>query len=273
MNQVAESQSGQIAFGESTEEQAGCYVYCVARPEGESSLEVTGIQGQQVHAVESDGLSAVVHLCPPHPYQSDDPEMVAARVMAHHQVVEAAWRQWGTVLPLRFNTIIKADGQRTARENLASWLETGSDWLKAKLEQFEGKAEYGVQVLRDTEHLSRQVAQSSLEVKRLEEEIAGKPRGAAYMYRQKLEAMLRRGIETRVAEEYQACYASISRWADSIQVEKLKPGVGHLQMLVSLSCLVSAERYPGLAEELDRIGAMEGFFLRLVGPMPPYSFC
>ena len=273
MNHVAEGQSGRIAFGESTEEQAGCYVYCVVRPEGEFSLEATGIEGQQVHTVVRDGLSAVVHLCPPRPYQSDDPEAVAALVMAHHQVVEAAWRQWGTVLPLRFNTILKADGQRTARENLASWLETGSDWLKAKLEQFEGKAEYGIQVLRDTEHLSRQVAQSSLEVKRLEEEIAGKPRGVAYMYRQKLEAVLRMGIETRVAEEYQACYAGISRWADSIQVEKLKPSTGCLQMVANLSCLVSAERYPGLAEELGRIGATEGFSIRLVGPMPPYSFC
>ncbi len=261
------------ASGESTEQQAGCYVYCVVQTAGEDGLEVTGIQGQQVDTVVRDGLSAVVHLCPPRPYQSDDPDMVATQVMAHHQVVEAAWRQWGTVLPLRFNTVIKAGGQRTARENLVMWLETESDWLKAKLELFEGKAEYGIQVLRDTEHLSRLAAQSSPEVKRLEEEIAGKPRGAAYMHHQKLEAMLRRGIEARVAEEYKTCYASISRWADSIQVEKLKPGGGHLQMLVSLSCLVSAERYPGLAEELVRIGATEGFSIRLVGPMPPYSFC
>ena len=273
MNQVAEGQSGQLAFGKSTEEQAGCYVYCVVRTQGNVGLEVFGIQGEPLHTVARDGLSAVVHLCPPRPYQSDDADAVAARVMAHHQVVEAAWRQWGTVLPLRFNTIIKADGQHSARENLVMWLETGSDWLKAKLEQFDGKAEYGIQVLRDTEHLSHQVAQSSLVVKRLEEEIAGKPRGAAYMHRQKLEAMLRRGIETRVAEEYQACYAGISRWAEGIQVEKLKPSTGCLQMAVNLSCLVSAERYPGLAEELGRIGATEGFSIRLVGPMPPYSFC
>ncbi|MEK7777313.1 MAG: GvpL/GvpF family gas vesicle protein, partial [Chloroflexota bacterium] len=190
MEQPIENQVGMPALGETPEEQAGCYVYCVVRPKGEFSLGVTGIQGQPVDTVVRDGLSAVVHLCPPRPYQSDDPEMVAALVMAHHQVVEAAWRRYGAVLPLRFNTIIKADGQRTASENLAMWLETGSGWLKAKLGQFDGKAEYGIQVLRDTEHLSHQVAQSSPEVKRLEEEIAGKPRGAAYMHRQKLEAML-----------------------------------------------------------------------------------
>lgn len=273
MKQVAEAQSEQLAFCGSTEEQAGWYLYCVVRAEGEPGLESLGIQGQQVHIVVRNGLSAVVHVCPARPYQSNDPEMVAAWVLAHHQVVEAAWKRWGTVLPLRFNTIIKADGQRRARENLVSWLDTEADRLKAKLEHLDGKAECGIQVLRDTEHLSRQVAHSSPEFQRLEEEIGRQPRGAAYMYRQRLEAMVRRGVETRVAEEYQACYAGISRWADSIQVEKLGPGVGHIQTVVSLSCLVSAERYQGLAEELGRIGATEGFSIRLVGPMPPYSFC
>ncbi len=273
MNQVAESQRGQLAFGGSTEEQAGCYVYCVVRADGKAGLDLLGIQGQQVRTVVRNGLSALVHQCTARPYQSDDPEMVGTWVLAHHQVVEAAWRRWGTVLPLRFNTIIKADGQRSARENLVSWLDTGADWLKAKMAQLDGKAEYGIQVLRDTEQLSRQVAHSSPEVQRLEEEVAGKPRGGAYMYRQKLEAMVRKGIETRVAEEYQACYATISRWVADIQVEKLKPSAGHLQMLMNLSCLVSTEHYPDLAEEMDRIGATEGFSIRLVGPMPPYSFC
>lgn len=273
MNQVAEGQRGQLAFGGSTEEQTGCYVYCVVRTQGEVGLELLGIQGEPLHTVVRDGLSAVVHLCPTRPYQSGDPEVVATWVVAHHQVVEAAWKRWGAVVPVHFNTIIRAEGEKSARENLLSWLEAGYPWLTAKLNDLEGKAEYAVQVFWNADLISRQVALANPEVRRLEEEIPRKPQGLAYMERQRLEATLRRGIEARVAQEYQACYASISRWADSIQVEKLKPGVGRLQMLVNLSCLVSQGRQPALAEELNGIGAREGFSVRLVGPMPPYSFC
>jgi len=44
-------------------------------------------------------------------------------------------------------------------------------------------------------------------------------------------------------------------------------------MLLNLSCLVSRERFPGLAAELDRISGAGGYAVRLVGPLPPYSFC
>lgn len=272
MNQVAEGQSEQRASG-STVEQAGCYGYCVARCNEEVSLGDIGVQGQEVYTVVQGGLGVVVHRCSPHPYQSDAPEVAANWILAHHRVIEAAWKRWGTVLPLNFNTILKADGDSSAQESLASWLAASRDWLKSKLEHLDDKAEYGVQVFWDAAHLSQQVAQSSPEVKRLEEEIAGKPRGVAYMYRQKLEATLRREMETRAAAEYKAIYAIIGRWVADMKVERIKPGTGQLQMLMNLSCLVSAEVYPALAAELDRISATKGFSVRLVGPLPPYSFC
>ena len=93
------------------------------------------------------------------------------------------------------------------------------------------------------------------------------------MYRQKLEALLKSGMEARASEEFQGVYGDISRWVDNIHVEKTKRSDEGPHMLTNLSCLVSEERYPDVAAALERIRDKEGFSVRLLGPLPPYSFC
>ncbi|MFQ5873396.1 MAG: GvpL/GvpF family gas vesicle protein [Dehalococcoidia bacterium] len=252
---------------------AGRYVYCVARASERVSLGAIGIEGHEVYTAVHDDLCALVHDCMAQPYQSDDAEVAAAWVLAHHQVVDTAWKRWGTVLPLTFNTIIGAADGRNAEDNLAAWLGTEYELLKGRLEALAGKAEYGIQVFRDPEVVAGQVAKNSPEIRRLEEEIGSKPRGIAYMYRQKLERLLKNEIETRAAEEFKELYGGLSRCVDNIRVEKTKQARHERQMLMNLSCLVSTERYPDLEAELDRVGNMKGFFVRVAGPLPPYSFC
>ena len=253
--------------------QAGRYVYCVAPACEVVSLGAIGIKGREVYTVVHDDLCVLVHDCEAQPYQSDDGEVAAAWVLAHHRVVDAAWKRWGTVLPLTFNTIIRAADGSDAKENLAAWLGTEYELLKGRLEALAGKAEYGVQVFWDPVLVSRQVAKNSPEIRRLEEEIGSKGRGLAYMYRQKLERLLKNEIETRAAEEFKELYGRLSRCVDNIRVEKTKQDRHERQMLMNLSCLVSTERYPDLEAELDRVGNMKGFFVRVAGPLPPYSFC
>ncbi len=218
-------------------------------------------------------LCAAVHRCPAEPYQSKDAEVVASWVMAHHRVVDAAWRQWGTVLPLTFNTIIKGEPGRDASACLLAWLEAEHEVLKAKLEALAGKAEYGVQVFWDPQVVARQVAQSDAGIRALEEEIKAKSPGVAYMYRQRLEALLKEKTEAMDTAECTALYGSIAQLVGEVRVEKPKGDSGKFQMLVNLSCLASPAQLPPLEAELDRVRGMNGFSARLVGPMPPYSFC
>lgn len=253
--------------------QAGCYIYCVALACEEVSLGSIGIEGNKVYTVVHNSLCALVHDCPAKPYQSPDNALVSSWVLAHHQVVEAAWKRWRTVLPLTFNTIIRPGDGRSSSENLKAWLETEHNSLREKLDALAGKAEYGVQMFWDTVRIGKKVAEASAEIRRLEEKIRSVPQGAAYMYRQKLEGLLKKEIEARAAEEARELYSRLSRSVDNIRVEKAKQGEQGLMMLINLSCLVSAERLPALEAELSKISNTEGCSIRMVGPLPPYSFC
>lgn len=255
-----------------TSEQTGRYVYCIAPGGEEVSLGPIGLEGRQVYTVVLDDLSAVVHDCPARPYRSTDGEAAAAWILAHHQVVNTAWSRWKTVLPLTFNTIIGA-GEEGAEASLKAWLGREREFLDGKLGSLSGKAEYGIQVFWDPEVIAREVAESSADVRQLELEIKSKSRGVAYMYRQRLEKLLKREIEARVAEESRKLYGRLCRLVDNIRVEKTKRAGEHRQMLVNLSCLVTSQGYPDLETELEKVRGREGFSVRVAGPLPPYSFC
>lgn len=257
---------------EGDHEQAGRYVYCIVPTCEEISLGPVGIGNSTVYGVAHGDLCALIHDCPPQPYQSGDLDVVTSWVLAHHGVVDSAWRRWGTVVPTTFNTIIEGE-HGDAGDNLVAWLATEHESLKGRLEVLAGKAEYAVQVFWDIQRIARSVARDSAEARELEQEIASKPRGLAYMYRQQLEKLLRKAIEAKAAEEFKDLYARLSRCADSIHVERTRSAGEGRQMLISVSCLASADQWTDLEAELDEIGNAEGQFVRVVGPLPPYSFC
>lgn len=273
MERSAQTQELAVEQAAGAEEQTGRYVYCLAWAGEVVSLGAIGIEDRQVYTVAHHDLCAVVHTCPAQPYQSGDSAVVAAWVLAHSRVVEAAWKRWGTTLPITFNTIIKGEEGTSADENLKAWLRTEYDSLRAKLEALQGKAEYGVQVFWDPVLIGRQVAESSPEIRRLEEEIRSKPRGIAYMYRQRLETTLKKEIETRAEAACRELYARLRRCVDQLRVEKTKKAQEGRQMLVNFSCLVSEAKYPDLEAELEKVSSMDGFSVRLAGPLAPYSFC
>jgi len=262
-----------MAPTEPSRELEGLYVYCIALSGEADTLGAVGIESSEVFAVAWKGLCAAVHRCPAEPYQSQGADVAASWVMDHHRVVDAAWRRWGAVLPLTFNTIIRGEPGGDARASLLAWLEAEHGALKAKLEALAGKAEYGVQVFWEPQVMARQVAQSDAEIRRLEEEIEAKSPGVAYMYRQKLESLLKEKMEAMATAECTALYGRIAQLVDELRVEKPKGDSGQLRMLVNLSCLVSQAQLQGLEADLERIRTTEGFSARLVGPLPPYSFC
>ncbi len=255
-----------------TSEQPWRYVYCIAPASEETSLGEIGIDGSEVYTVVHKEICALVHDHPAQPYQTANDETAASWLLAHHQVVEAAWKRWGTVLPMTFNTIIKA-GQKTAEQNLIEFLATEYEALQAKLEALVGKVEYGIQIFWDAALVAKQVSETTPEIRRLEGEILSKPRGLAYMYRQRLEGLLKDRMAAQAAEEFRGFYGRAGICADGIRVEKIKAAPEGLQMLINLSCLVSREKYPELEALTTEVRKKEGYFVRLVGPLPPYSFC
>ena len=253
-------------------EEHGRYLYCVAASGEKISLGKIGIESKEVYTIPHRDICAVIHDCPAEPYQSDDQEVVKAWVIAHQKVVDTAWERWGTVLPLSFDTIIKGETEGSAQRNVQGWLEQEYERLKSKIENLRGKAEYGVQVFWNPKVIAENLTRTSPEIRKLDEEIRLKPRGLAYMYRQRLENLIKREMETKADECFKDFYSRIRKHADDIRVEKTKKAKQDLQMIMNLSCLVYKDKYTELGEELDKINRLEGFSVRFTGPWPPYSF-
>ncbi len=94
----------------------------------------------------------------------------------------------------------------------------------------------------------------------------------AYMYKEKLEKVVRVEMEKLADEWFKDFYARVKRHCDDIVVEKTKRADRKKVMLLNLSCLVAREKVDSLGAELEEINNMPGFFVYFSGPWPPYTF-
>ena len=248
------------------------YLYCIAEGNEEITLGNIGIEGSRVYTISYQDLCAVVHNCLPEPYKSEDKEKVNLWLTTHEKVVEVAWERFGTVLPLGFDTIIKGEEDIAPDENMKKWLKDDYENLRQKLAKLKDRAEFGVQVFWDPKIISDGLIETNPEIKKLSEEIKSKSKGLAYMYKQKLENLLKKEMEKEADRYFKDCYEQIKRCVDKIKVEKTKKAEDERQMLMNLSCLLPKDASRKLGEELEKIEALDGFSVRYTGPWPPYSF-
>jgi len=248
------------------------YLYCIVEGNEEITLGNIGIEDSNVYVIPYQDLSAVVHNCLAEPYKSKDQEKMKSWVTAHEKVVEIAWEKFGTVLPLGFDTIIKGEEGVLPDENMKKWLRDDYENLRQKLAKLKDKAEFGVQVFWDLKIISEGLIGTNPEIKKLSEEIKSKSRGLAYMYKQKLENLLKKEMEKEADRYFKDFYEQIRRCVDQIKVEKTKKLEEDKQMLLNLSCLLFKGKSKILGEELEKIDHLKGFSVRFTGPWPPYSF-
>ena len=108
----------------------------------------------------------------------------------------------------------------------------------------------------------RDVTEKSAEINALSREIQTKPKGIAYMYRQKLEELLKNEMGKRADLCFQEFYEKIAVHADELRVEKTRKAEDEgRRMLLNLSCLLSKGQSEKLGETLEEIDNREGFFL------------
>ncbi len=250
----------------------GLYLYCVADTPERTSLGRLGLEGVEVYTIPAHDLCAVVHRCPAAPYQSGDPEVVRGWVLAHQKVVEVAWDRWGTVLPSTFDTIFRSRGDADPEQTVEEWLAGEYAKLRAQLARVRGKAEYGVQVFWDAQRFGEGLVQRSQELAALTAAIGSKPRGTAYLHREKLRMLLRRELEEEADRRSGDFHRGIREHVDVLRSESVKKNDAGLQMILNLSCLASRDQAGSLGQELERIGKVEGMLVRFTGPWPPYSF-
>lgn len=251
----------------------GRYLYGVASTGGVVQLGSIGIEGNSVYTVPCDMLCAIVHKCAARPYQSNDDQTVKNWVQTHQSVLDMAKELLGTIIPMSFDTILEPKDDSTSPDQVVKdWLMENYNELEALLREVEGKDEYGVQVFFEPAVISQQLIEQSQNIRRLKEEISTKSPGMAYMYRQKLEKMLKGEMDKLADRWFKDFYSRVGKYASNTVVERTRKPNGDKKMLLNLSCLVPKENVDSLGEELEEINKMDGFSVHFSGPWPPYSF-
>lgn len=245
-------------------ERTGLYLYCIAPDRAEADplvLSAPALDGGSVRVVRVSGLLVVVHNCPPEPYQGS-PDDVRTWILAHNAVVTQTWELTGNVLPMAFDSIVLADGERDAESVLAGWIEGHRDELSAQLIELDGKVELGVRVYYDAPAPTPDRAPVARGREYFQSQLAKRRDAADRQVRLDAEA-------NRIVRGLSALSHSIRVNAPSAlaQTEGVDPG----RELLSMSLLVGREGIRDVGEFLDTV-TDQGYRVRFTGPWPPYSF-
>jgi hypothetical protein len=251
----------------------GRYVYGVSAGDKEVSLGPIGIDSSKVYTIPYGDISAIVHDCSTEPYQSTDDETVKNWVSTHQSVLDTVGKQFGVVIPLGFDTILEPRDEASSPDQVVrDWLKLDYTRLREVMIKIEGKDEYAVQVSYEAMLMVKQISEYSEEIRKINKEMAAKSPGMAYMYRQKLERVVKAETERLADKWFSDFYGRIKKHTDDIVIEKTRKLNNGRMMLLNLSCLVARERVDSLGKELEKINSMDGFYVHFSGPWPPYSF-
>lgn len=249
---------------------AGRYVYCVAPLVDLAGKSLRGLEGAEVYQIAFQDIGAVVHACPPVPYLGEG-EQVKAWLLAHHEVVDAVWEMTGTVLPMSFDVIIKGDTHTSADDNVIHWLQENHSAFRTKLAALKGKVELGIQVVWNRAAAAEQIAAEDPEIRKLQGELRGKPKGVAFFYQQLTE----KRVKNKLDETADAICATYLKEIQALTCETLSNKPRRLdqgEMLLNLSVLADRNRIEDIGMLLGSLQETTGTEVRFTGPWPPYSF-
>jgi len=253
-----------------SDHEEGRYLYCIVNSGEETDFGHMGIEDNLVYTVPFHDISAVVHRCEAKPYKTEDKEKAAEWILTHQYVIDLATEEFGTVIPLTFDTIFKGDD-----ETVKEWLSEEYHQLKALLAKLEGKAEYGVQFFLENDFVNKMVDEGE-EIQRLRKELENRSSGAAYLFKKRLEKRIHLEKEASINKHAKELYDQIKKLVDDVKLESTKRGVPEKwqgkQMILNLICLAHKDKVQSLGNMLGEVNKREGFSVRFTGPWPPYSF-
>jgi hypothetical protein len=215
------------------------------------------IEGAGARAVAHDGLAAIV--------TDAAGETRAATLMRRHWDVLEAVAATATVVPVQFGTAM-AGGDAVAAEFLAPRREQ----LLARLASLDGKVQLSVKGAYDEEKLLRSVVEGSPAVAQLRERVRGLSEDAGRHERIRLGELVAAEVERRRERDAGLLHEQL----DPLAVATSREAAGGLQAAVNSAFLVERSRMAEFAEAVDAAATELGdrIELRLLGPLPPYSF-
>jgi hypothetical protein len=182
----------------------------------------------------------------------------------HSDVIAAAFRQ-GTVVPLRFGTVV-----RDADAVVADFLEPRYDDLVGLLRQLDGLGELRVRAFYREEAILAEIVASDARIARLRELTRSLPDAAGHGARLELGELVSARLAALAEADARAVVDELGRLARDVVVEER---LIELEV-VRASFLVDLAELPRFDAQIDALARREEARTRFtyVGPLAPHSF-
>ncbi len=252
----------------------GRYVYCLVdiKTGDPTALSVTGIDDEPIFVIDSERVGAVVHECDTL-YDTDDMEQVKQWLLTHQQVIDAAGEQFGTPLPMRFNTILEGGDA-----SVTQWLREQHGKIREELTSFAGTWEYRVRLFWEPSTFEDQIVDQDDRLQELQHRQQQSGAGKVFLlakqydkrlrelkqdHRTELTARLKETVSPVVTELIeQEPHSPLSEPTSSTDGEQV----------ARLAVLADETDETALGARLDELVEQEGVSIRFTGPWPPYTF-
>lgn len=194
--------------------------------------------------------------------RTEDPDWLAARAAAHHQVVAATE---GAVLPLAFGALFSDEAK------LRAWLAQGAVQFAAALEAVRGHSEWSIVLAEDVTAHEAWLRGHDPGLSALAEQARGASAGTAFMLNRRLEKALAAAREARRRDAAQALGLMLENVAPRVWTGTPRQPAA----VAGWNLLLPAPALPRLRAAVeDEAAALRetGLTLSLSGPWPPYAF-
>ena len=239
------------------------YVYAIVPPQLPDHWSAQGINSSHVRTVSEANVIALVHdMAEAAAYTGPDDD-VRRWVVEHAQIVEAAWHETGSALPVTFDVIVRGDDSTSAEDRLRGWLRHSADALTEQLRSLSGRSELRIELgLRDSASPSDHPSNPPLRSARGRDVLMAKRHLLVQRDRIREKAA---GLERRARRELPPLcekFVELPR----VHMDDVAPVLG-AALLVPNSGIEVVGRW--LAHLLREEPALA---VRFLGPWPPYSF-
>lgn len=246
------------------------YVYGVVKFGFGLGWQEKGITEKDVYIISKEKFSALAHECKEEPYTAENPEEIKEMIIAHNKILDRAMRDFGGVIPLPFNTIIKK-GRHSAQYNLKKWLKDDQERLEIIWNKIKGKKEYGIRIYYDKDKLFQE-ASANKEVKKIEKNMEGKGQGLSYLLQGKVKSQTQEIFQESINRLKKEFYGEIKKTTGNMIANPSRISLKEEKdLLLNISVLVEEKQIEEIKEILEK-KKEAGFSFQLAGPFAPYSF-
>lgn len=253
----------------------GLYIFCITRKAKMNGFNIKGLNNQSVSCVDYKDIMALLHAVEGSVLSENGDGLrneLMESVMKHHEVVEEAWGAFGTLIPMRFGSVIHGKDETDAIQNVRDWLERISGHIERRFDDLQDRAEYGIQIFWSKDSLMKKVFRNYSQIKHMEKKIAKISQEDAFAYKDRHKSLVNRYITKEIVLASRSLLDRVRPYLHNFQIEHINAEDDDKRMLLNISCLLSDEEISEIRQKLETIKKEEGYISCLSGPWPPYSF-